>query len=91
MYSSWTLALTTLYYELLIEHLGFHGKYRTLFCFDPPMQILYIYISRHMAVCRAAKKAGNRNVSIFTGRKKTAFLCVHTSMFPSPKHTIFAL
>ena len=47
--------------------------------------------SRHTVVCRAAKKAGDHTVSIFTGRKKTAFLCMHSSMAPSLKHTIFAL
>ena len=50
--------------------------------------LLLLLLSRHTVVCRAAKKAGDHTVSIFTGRKKTAFSCVHTSMAPSPKHTI---
>ena len=44
--------------------------------------------SRHTVVCCAAKKAGDYTVSILTGRKKIAFSCVHSSMAPSPKHTI---
>ena len=31
-------------------------------------------------MCRAAKKAGDHTVSIFTGRKKTAFSRMHSSM-----------
>ena len=46
-------------------------------------------ISRHSSVV-CGKKAGDHTMSIFTG-KKTAFSCVHSSMAPSPKHTIFAL
>ena len=41
------------------------------------------YISRHRVVCRAAKKASDHTMSILTGRKKTAFSCVHSSMAPS--------
>ena len=52
---------------------------------------LLIIISRHTVVCRAAKKAGDHTMSIFTGRKKTAFSLMHSFMAPSPKHTIFAL
>ena len=33
-------------------------------------------LSKHTVVCRAAKKTGNHTVSIFTGRKKTAFSCI---------------
>ena len=47
-------------------------------------------LSRH-TVCHAAKKAGDHTMNIFKGRKKTAFSCMHSSMAPTPKHTIFAL
>ena len=46
-------------------------------------------IKTHGSVsCGHARKPVNHNVSILTGRKKTA---LHSSMAPSPKHTIFAL
>ena len=44
--------------------------------------------SRHMIVCRVAKKSNDHTVSILTGRKKTAFSCVHSSMAFSP-NTLF--
>ena len=59
-------------------------------CFVTSLLII-IVISRHMVVCHVAKKAGDHTMSIFTGRKKTAFSCMHSSMAPSPKHTVFAL
>ena len=37
--------------------------------------------SRHTVVCRAAKKAGDHTVSIFTGRKKQLF---HACIAPWP-------
>ena len=53
--------------------------------------IFVIAAISHTVVCCVAKKASNYTVSILTGRKKTALSYVHSSMGPSPKHTIFAL
>ena len=81
----------TLYkYFLFINHWGYISSG---ICIVTSFHTLIItgYISRHTVVCRAAKKAGDHTVSIFTGRKKTAFSRMHSSTAPSPKHTIFAL
>ena len=50
-----------------------------------------IKISRHTVMCHVTKKAGDHILSILTEIKETAFLCMHSSMAPSLKHTIFAL
>ena len=48
------------------------------------------YISRHTVVCRAAQEAGVPPVSILTGRKKTQFLHLCSSVIPYPIGTKFA-
>ena len=49
-----------------------------------------IYISRHTVVCRAAQEAGVPPVSILTGRKKTQFSHLRSSVIPYPIGTKFA-
>ena len=55
------------------------------------LQLKVLLESRHMVVCRVAKKASDHTVIILTGRNKTAFSRMHSSIARSPKHTIFAL
>ena len=55
------------------------------------LMLRMLAISRHTVVCHAAKKPVHHTVSILTGKKKTTFSPVHSSMALSPKHTIFAL
>ena len=47
-------------------------------------------ISRHTVVCRAAQEAGVPPVSILTGRKKTQFSHLCSSVIPYPIGTKFA-
>ena len=47
-------------------------------------------LSRHTVVCRAAQEAGMPPVSILTGRKKTQFSHLCSSVIPYPIGTIFA-
>ena len=54
------------------------------------MILNYIYISRHTVVCRAAQEAGVPPVSILTGRKKTQFSHLCSSVIPYPIGTKFA-
>ena len=51
---------------------------------------IYIYISRHTVVCRAAQEAGVPPVSILTGRKKMQFSHLCSSVIPYPIGTKFA-
>ena len=52
--------------------------------------LIYIYISRHTVVCRAAQEAGVPPVSILTGRKKTQFSHLCSSVISYPIGTKFA-
>ena len=47
-------------------------------------------VSRHTVVCRAAQEAGVPPVSILTGRKKTQFSHLCSSVIPYPIGTKFA-
>ena len=47
-------------------------------------------LSRHTVVCRAAQEAGVPPVSILTGRKKTQFSHLCSSVIPYPIGTKFA-
>ena len=49
-----------------------------------------LYISRHTVVCRAAQEAGVPPVSILTGRKKTQFSHLCSSVIPYLIGTKFA-
>ena len=49
-----------------------------------------IYTSRHTVVCRAAQEAGVPPKSILTGRKKTQFSHLCSSVIPYPIGTKFA-
>ena len=49
-----------------------------------------VAISRHTVVCRAAQEAGVPPVSILTGRKKTQFSQLCSSVIPYPIGTKFA-
>ena len=54
---------------------------------------LFVYFfttSRHTVVCRAAQEAGVPPVSILTGRKKTQFSHLCSSVIPCPIGTTFA-
>ena len=50
----------------------------------------YAALSRHTLVCRAAQEAGVPRVSILTGRKKTQFSHLCSSVISSPIGTKFA-
>ena len=57
--------------------------------------LVYLFVnffckSRHTVVCRVAQEAGVPPVSILTGRKKTQFLHLCSSVIPSPIGTKFA-
>ena len=52
--------------------------------------VLSVTISRHTVVCRAAQEAGVPPVSILTGRKKTQFSHLCSSVIPYPIGTKFA-
>ena len=51
---------------------------------------MVVIISRHTVVCRAAQEAGVPPVSILTGRKKTQFSHLCSSVIPYPIGTTFA-
>ena len=51
---------------------------------------LFLIRSRHTVVCRAAQEAGVPPVSILTGRKKTQFSHLCSSVIPYPIRTKFA-
>ena len=51
---------------------------------------IYIYISRHTVVCRAAQEAAVPPMSILTGRKKMQFSHLCSSVIPYPIGTKFA-
>ena len=60
-------------------------------CFPNIFMILILLcISRHMVVCRAAQEAGVPPVSILTGRKKTRFSHLCSSVIPYPIGIKFA-
>ena len=52
--------------------------------------LLDVPLSRHTVVCRAAQEAGVPPVSILTGRKKTQFSHLCSSVIPYPIGTKFA-
>ena len=52
--------------------------------------LVYQVSSRHTLVCRAAQEAGVPPVSILTGRKKTQFSHLCSSVIPYPIGTKFA-
>ena len=54
------------------------------------MAISLLLVSRHTVVCRAAQEAGVPSVSILTGRKKTQFSHLCSSVIPHPIGTKFA-
>ena len=54
------------------------------------VQITNVNISRHTVVCCAAQEAGMPPVSILTGRKKTQFSHLCSSVIPYPIGTKFA-
>ena len=55
-----------------------------------PVSAFFKFISRHTVVCRTAQKAGVPPVSILTGRKKTQFSHLCSSVIPYPIGTKFA-